>query len=52
VKIQNEDLQLGFLECKAHHNVKMDTLSQIDFDNLRQPHMLNKPEKYTRISLE
>jgi hypothetical protein len=30
----------------------MDTLSQIDFDHLRQLHLFNNTEKYTRISLE
>jgi hypothetical protein len=39
---QAQDLQLGVLECKVHHNVLLNTVSQIDFDRLLQLHMLDK----------
>jgi hypothetical protein len=40
-KSQAQDLQLGVLECKVHHNVLLNTKSQIDFDRLLQLNMLN-----------
>jgi hypothetical protein len=41
-KSQAQDLQLGVLECKVYHNVLLNTKSQVDFDCLLQPHMLDK----------
>jgi hypothetical protein len=30
-KSQEQDLQLGVVECKVHHSVLLNTKSQIDF---------------------
>ena len=34
-KFQSKEMQLGILECKAYHNVLMDSKSQVDFQRLR-----------------
>jgi hypothetical protein len=34
--IQQRNLELGILECKAYHNVLLNTKSQIDFDWVHQ----------------
>jgi hypothetical protein len=47
---QAQDLQLGVVECKVHHNVLMNTKSQIDFDRLLQLHMLDKTENDNNMS--
>jgi hypothetical protein len=38
-KSQAQHLQLGVLECKVHHNVLMNTKSQVDFDCLLHLYM-------------
>ena len=49
-KFQNNDFQLGVLECKAYNNVLMDSKSQIDFDGLRQIHELDMAENDSDMS--
>jgi hypothetical protein len=49
---QSQDLQLGVAECKAYHNVFMNTKYQVDFDRLLQLHMLDKTEKDNDMSWE
>ena len=51
-KFQNNDFQLGVLECKAYNNVLMDSKSQIDFDGLRQIHELDMAENDSDMSWE
>jgi hypothetical protein len=38
-------LQLGVLECQVYHNDLINTKSQVDFDLLRQLHMLVNTEE-------
>ena len=47
---QNNDLQLGVLECKAYNSVSMDSKSQIEFDCLRQIHELGMAENENDMS--
>jgi hypothetical protein len=49
-KSQEQDLQLGIVECKVYHNVLLNTKSQIDFDRLFQLHMLDKTEEDDNMS--
>jgi beta-galactosidase beta subunit len=51
-KSQAQDLQLRVVECKAYHNVLMNTKSQIDFDRLLQLHMLDQTEEDNDMSWE
>jgi hypothetical protein len=51
-KSQEQDLQLGVVECKVYHNVLMNTKSQVDFDCFLQLHMLNKTEEDYDMSWE
>jgi hypothetical protein len=51
-KSQSNDLQLGVLECKVHHNVLMNARSQVDFDRFLQPHMLDNTEEDKDMSWE
>jgi hypothetical protein len=51
-KSQEQDLQLGVLECKVYHNVLMNTKSQVDFDCLLQLHMLDETKEDNDISWE
>jgi hypothetical protein len=51
-KSQAQDLQLSVLECKAYHNVLMNTKSQGDFDRLLQLHMLDQTEEDNDMSWE
>jgi hypothetical protein len=52
ISFQAQDLQLGVVECKVYHNVFMNTKSQIDFDRLLQPHMLDQIEEDNDMSWE
>jgi hypothetical protein len=49
-KSQEQDLQLGLLECKVYHNVLLKDKSQSDFDRLLQLHMLDNTEEYNDMS--
>jgi hypothetical protein len=49
-KSQEQDLQLGILECKVYHNVLLNTKSQVDFDFLLQLHMLHNTEEDNDMS--
>jgi hypothetical protein len=49
---QEQDLQLGVVECIVYHNVLMNTKSQIDFDRLLQLHILDKNEEDKDMSWE
>jgi hypothetical protein len=49
-KSQEQDLQLGVLECKVYHNVLLNTKYQFDFDRLLQLHMLNNTEEDNDMS--
>ena len=51
-KFQNNHLRLGVLECKAYHYILMNSKSQIDFDCLRQMHVLDMAENDCDISWE
>jgi hypothetical protein len=51
-KSQAQDLKLGVLECKAYHNVLLNTKSQVDFDCLFQLHMLDNTEEDNDMSWE
>jgi hypothetical protein len=51
-KSQEQDLQLGVLQCKVYANVLMNTKSQVDFDRLLQLHMLYKSEEDNYLSWE
>jgi hypothetical protein len=44
-KFQAQDLQLGVVECKAYHNILLNTKSQVDFDRLLQLHKLDNTEE-------
>jgi hypothetical protein len=44
-KFLAQDLRLGVLDCKVYHNVSMNTRCQVDFDRLRQRHMLDDTEE-------
>jgi hypothetical protein len=45
-------LQLGVLECKVYHNVLIKTKSQVEFDCLRQLHILDNTEEDKDMSYE
>jgi hypothetical protein len=38
-KSQEQDLQLGVLECKVYYNILLNAKSQVDFDRLLQLHI-------------
>jgi hypothetical protein len=40
------------LECKTYHNVLMNTQSQVDFDRLLQPHLIDNTEEDKDMSWE
>jgi hypothetical protein len=42
--VQDDDLQLGVLECKAYHDVLIISKSQVHFDCLLQIHALDMEE--------
>jgi hypothetical protein len=44
------DLQLGVVECKVHHNVLLNTKSQVDCDCLLQLPMLDQTEEDNDMS--
>jgi hypothetical protein len=51
-KSQEQDFQLGVLECKVYHSVLMNTKSQVDFDCFLQRHMLDNTEEDNDMSWE
>jgi hypothetical protein len=51
-KSQEQDLQLGLLECKVYDNVLVNTKCQVEFDRLLQLHILDKTEEDNDISWE
>jgi hypothetical protein len=51
-KSQAQDLQSGVLDCKAYHNVLMNSKSQVDFDRLLQLNMLDQTKKDNDMSWE
>jgi hypothetical protein len=50
-KSQAKDLHLGVLKCKVYHSVLMNTKSQLDFDCLLQPRMVDNTEEDKRYVL-
>jgi hypothetical protein len=51
-KFQAQDLQLGVVECKAYHNILLNTKSQVDFDRLLQLNTLDQTEENKYMSWE
>jgi hypothetical protein len=49
-KSQEQDLQLGVVECKVYHNILMNTDFQVDFDHLLQLYMLDNNEEDNDMS--
>jgi hypothetical protein len=49
---QEQDLQLGVLECKVYHNVLLNTKSQVDVDRLLRLHTLDSNEEDKDMSWE
>jgi hypothetical protein len=51
-KSQAQDLKSSVVECKAYHNVLLNTKYQVDFDRLLQLHLLDNTEEDKDMSWE
>ena len=51
-RLDDKVLQLGTSECKIYHSVLMNSKSKIDFDRLRNLHILDMAEESEDTSWE
>jgi hypothetical protein len=49
-KYQEQDFQLGVVECKVYHNVLWNTQYQVNFDCLLQLHIIDNTKKEKDMS--